>query len=237
MNLRPLLIASSLASIVLGLACLAWFIFYQVDGAVYEQRQTALIHEPAKDESPVPETPAAPAKSLRADPKILGRVEILRLGVSGVISEGVDPKTLRRAVGHVPKTARPGEKGNVVLAAHRQQQFRGLRNVRQGDRIRVTTPHGRFEYEVERIWVADPEEVSVMDATPGRQITLLTCYPFDYVGPAPRRLVVRGRQFYPESPGSRVWPAGTEGDPSRKAHRRSGGASTVVATDMKTTTA
>ncbi len=197
MNLHRLLIWSSVASIVAGLACLAWFVVYQVDAAVYEQRQTALIEEAAKDESPVPETRLVSRQSLRADPKVLGRMEIPRLGVSGVIREGADAKTLRRAVGHVPKTARPGEKGNVVLAAHRQQQFRGLRDVRQGDRIRVTTPQGRFDYEVERIWAVGPQEVSVMDATPGRQITLLTCYPFDYVGPAPQRLVVRARQVAP----------------------------------------
>lgn len=197
MNLRRLLIWSSVASIAAGLACVAWFVVYQLDAALYEQRQTALIEEAAKDESPVPETWVVSRQSLREDPKVLGRMEIPRLGVSGVIREGADAKTLRRAVGHVPKTARPGERGNVVLAAHRQQQFRGLRDVRQGDRIRVTTPQGRFEYEVERSWVVDPQNVSVMDATPGRQITLLTCYPFDYVGPAPQRLVVRARQVYP----------------------------------------
>ncbi len=136
-------------------------------------------------------------KPLRADPKVLGRIDIERLAISGVIREGADGNTLRKAVGHVPKTAQPGEKGNIVLAAHRQQQFRGLRHVRVGDRIRVTTPHGRFEYEVEAFWVVDPQDISVMDATPGRQITLLTCYPFDYVGPAPQRLVVRGRQVAP----------------------------------------
>ncbi len=197
MNLRRLLIWSSAASIATGLACLAWFVFYQLDATLYEQRQNALIEEAAKDESPVPQMPVVSTPSFRADPKVLGRVEIPRLGVSGVIREGTDPKTLRRAVGHVPKTARPGEKGNVVLAAHRQQQFRGLRDVRQGDRIRVTTPQRRFEYEVERSWVVDPQSVSVMDVTPGRQITLLTCYPFDYVGPAPQRFVVRGRQVAP----------------------------------------
>ena len=197
MNLRHLLIWSSVASIAAGLGCLAWFVFYQVDTALYEQRQTALIQQPAEAESPVPEARVASTQSLRADPKVLGRVEIRRLGVSDVIREGADTKTLQRAVGHVPKTARPGAKGNMVLAAHRQQQFRGLRDARQGDRIHVTTPQGRFEYEVEQSWVVDPQDVSVMDATPGRQITLLTCYPFDYVDPAPQKFVVKKRQVYP----------------------------------------
>jgi LPXTG-site transpeptidase (sortase) family protein len=197
MNLRCLLRWSSIATTVFALACLGWFAFYQMDALIYEQWQTALIQEPAKDASTVPETRPTPTVTWGADPKLIGRVEIPRLGVSGLIRMGLDAQTLRRAVGHVPKTARPGEKGNVVLAAHRQQQFRGLRDVRQGDRILVTTSRGGFEYEVERIWVVDPHEISVMDATPGRQITLLTCYPFDYVGPAPQRLVVRGRQVLP----------------------------------------
>lgn len=197
MNLRGFLRWSSVGSVAAGIACLSWFVLYQLDAALYEQRQTALIQEPARDGSSGPETLIHSTRPLRADPKVLGRVEIARLGIAGVIREGGDAKTLRRAVGHIPKTARPGEKGNMVLAAHRQQQFRALRNVRQGDRIRVTTPRGWFEYEVERIWVVDPQEVSVMDATPGRQITLLTCYPFDYVGPAPQRFVVRGRQLEP----------------------------------------
>ena len=197
MNLRRALIWGSAVSVASGLACLAWFVFYQVDAAVYEQSQTALLQEESSGESPVPEAAAGATRSPRVDPKVLGRIEIARLGVSGVIRDGVDGETLRRAVGRVPNSARPGEKGNLVLAAHRQQQFRGLRHVRPGDRIRLTTPRGRFEYEVERAWVVEPQEVSVMDATPGRQITLLTCYPFDYVGPAPQRFVVRGRQVYP----------------------------------------
>ena len=107
MNLRRLLIFSSVASLAAGIACLAWFVFYQLDAALYEQRQTALIQEPVKDESSVPETPLASTQLLRADPKVLGRVEIARLGVSGVIREGADAKTLRKAVGYIPKTARP----------------------------------------------------------------------------------------------------------------------------------
>jgi sortase A len=197
MNLRRVLVWSSAASVAIGLACVAWFVYYQVDAAVYEQRQAALLEDAVSNESPAPVTEARMARPAPADLEALGRIEIARLGVSGVIRDGVDEETLRRAVGRVPKTARPGEKGNVVLAAHRQQHFRGLRHVTQGDRILVTTPRGRFEYEVERAWVVDPDEVSVMDATPGRQITLLTCYPFDYVGPAPQRFVVRGRQVYP----------------------------------------
>ncbi len=121
----------------------------------------------------------------------LGRIEIPRVGVSAPILEGVDDKTIRRAVGHFPETSLPQAAGNMALAAHRTTLFRGLRHIRVGDEITITSPEGAFRYAVERTWVVDPTDVSVLDRSAERMLTLVTCYPFDYQGSAPKRFIVR----------------------------------------------
>jgi sortase A len=123
-----------------------------------------------------------------------GRIEIARLGIDAEICEGDDASTLRGSVGHIPGTAIPGEHGNVALAAHRYSHFRGLRNVRCGDRVQVITPEGDFRYEVDSIRVVEISQVEVLEPTPDPTLTLVTCYPFDYVGEAPRRLIVRAHR-------------------------------------------
>jgi len=125
----------------------------------------------------------------------LGRIEIPRLRISGMIAEGTDNGTLKRAVGHVVSTAQPGEVGNVGLAAHRDGLFRGLGGVRKNDLIRVVTVRGTFIYRVEWMAVVDPHRVDVLDSTAEPSLTLITCYPFDFIGHAPKRFVVRARQF------------------------------------------
>ncbi len=134
-----------------------------------------------------------------ADP-IIGRIRIPRVGVSATILEGVDDATIRRAVGHFPETPRPGQDGNVALAAHRTTDFYGLRHIRLGDEVTVTSSRGAFVYRVEKTWVVKPEDVSVLDPSPGRVLTLVTCYPFDYPGSAPERFIVRARAVEPARP-------------------------------------
>lgn len=126
--------------------------------------------------------------------EVLGRVEIPRLGIGAVIAEGVDLKLLARAVGHLPSTARPGRPGNCALAGHRDSFFRGLGGVRGNDFIRVVTLDRTYTYEVDWIRVVDPHEVEVLDSTDVRSLTLITCYPFRFVGRAPQRFIVRARQ-------------------------------------------
>ena len=126
-----------------------------------------------------------------------GRIEIARLGIDAEIREGDDAATLRLSVGHIPGTAVPGDHGNVALAAHRYSHFRGLRNVRCGDEIEVTTPAGEFRYEVDSIRVVEISQVEVLKPTPDPTLTLVTCFPFDYVGDAPQRLIVRAHRVEP----------------------------------------
>jgi sortase A len=117
------------------------------------------------------------------------RVPKIRLEVA--VLPGTDDFTLNRAVGHIEDTAMPGTDGNSGIAGHRDGFFRGLKDVGLGDAIELETLHGKEVYHVERVWVVYPQEVSVLDATPTRSLTLVTCYPFYHVGPAPQRYIVR----------------------------------------------
>ncbi len=151
------------------------------------------------------DVPAYPPVSA-ADP-VVGRIEIPRVGVSAPILEGVDDATIRRAVGHFPETPLPGQDGNAALAAHRTTDFYGLRHIRIGDEVTVTSARGAFRYRVERTWVVKPEEVSVLDPVPGKVLTLVTCYPFDYDGSAPERFIVRARAVEPRPAPPRPGPS------------------------------
>lgn len=122
---------------------------------------------------------------------LVGKIEIPKINLSAVILEGVQTKTLRLAVGHLPGTPMPGEAGNVELAAHRDTFFRGLRNVKKGDLVALSTLSGTtYEYRVESLAVVSPGSTDVLANFPGPGVNLITCYPFSYVGAAPERFVV-----------------------------------------------
>ena len=111
--------------------------------------------------------------------------------LAAIVPEGDDDATLAVAAGHVPGTAKPGERGNVVLAGHRDSFFRSLRGIRLHDVIRVSTPGREDEYAVESTEVVGPKEVRVLASSPDARLTLVTCFPFGFVGHAPKRFVVR----------------------------------------------
>jgi len=124
-------------------------------------------------------------------PGLVGRITIARLNLSVAIGEGADDAVLRRAVGHIAGTALPGQGGNVGLAGHRDTFFRPLRNIRLADTIILTTERGDFRYRVVSTKVVDPHAVEVLGPTRKEILTLVTCYPFYFVGKAPRRFIVR----------------------------------------------
>jgi sortase A len=126
---------------------------------------------------------------------LVGRLEIPRLRLSAIVLEGSDSRTLRVAVGRLPETGDAGEVGNVVLSGHRDTFFRPLRKIRAGDRVVLTTPDGAYRYVVEWTTVVNPSDNSSLKATSDRSLTLVTCYPFRYIGPAPQRFIVRARQL------------------------------------------
>jgi sortase A len=133
------------------------------------------------------------AKRKPTEGGLVGRIEIPRLHLSAVIFEGTSDSTLAGGVGHLTGSTAPGHRGNVVLAAHRDTFFRSLREIQKGDNIAVTTPAGVFSYVVESTAVTDPDDTTVIKPTLGDVLTLVTCYPFSYVGNAPERFIVRGR--------------------------------------------
>jgi len=152
---------------------------------------------PAAPEASAPTAeaaPAAPRSRPAPDPLLVGRLEIARLGMSVMVREGTDDKTLRRAVGHIAGTALPGEDGNVGLAGHRDTFFRSLRGIRRGDEIRLVTADDAFLYRVFETRVVGPADTSVLASDGAPSLTLVTCWPFKYVGHAPKRFVVRARR-------------------------------------------
>jgi sortase A len=150
-------------------------------------------------ESAIPkDTVPEPAPSVRVPLQpgdLVGRVTIPRLDVSAIVNEGVDKMTLARAVGHVPSTARPGEPGNIAIAAHRDTHFRPVRNLKVGDLIQMETKDAVYDYKVEKMWIVSPEDVSVLKPTKVAALTLITCYPFNFVGHAPKRYIIRATQI------------------------------------------
>lgn len=124
---------------------------------------------------------------------LVGKVEIPKLHLSAVVFQGTDNNVLDRGVGHLDGSALPGQPGNVVLAAHRDTFFRSLRNIHTGDTVDVTTPYGSRTYTVDSTTVVDPTQTSVMAPTRTPTLTLITCYPFYFVGHAPKRFIVRAR--------------------------------------------
>lgn len=140
---------------------------------------------------------AGTLREIVAESGFVGRIEIPRTGLDAVILAEADDRSLDLGVGHLSKTALPDEPGNFVLAGHRDSHFRPLEDIRLGDAIRVTTVLGTYDYEVEETMTVWPEQVEVIADTGEPRLTLVTCYPFRYVGSAPRRFIVRARPVPP----------------------------------------
>ena len=168
-----------------GLLALAYVAYVAADAKAYqaiEQRRFDLaVHDAA----------LAPAL---VEGVSIGEIQIPRLGLTAMVVQGESPAILQRAVGHLADTALPGESGNVVLAGHRDTFFRPLKHIRAGDAITLKTRAGDFEYFVESTAVVRPGNVDVLQPTGGRTLTLVTCFPFTFVGSAPDRFIVRARE-------------------------------------------
>jgi sortase A len=196
---------------LIGIACIGYYgltigtekLNQSYDNWQFEKhisgQQDALIADYLREETPLgflvkdvkpevtPTPPDAPMPNV-----VLGRVEIDRLSLSAIVREGVDATTLKNAVGHVPSTALPGHLGNFALAAHRDTLFRALKDIKQDDLIKFEAQnHETYTYRVQRMKIVKPTDVSVLQADGHESLTLITCYPFYYVGSAPERFIVR----------------------------------------------
>lgn len=188
-------ILSSVERLLLGLGAvaLAYFVYVSVESMLYqafENRELdAILAEPA---APVNAAGTHPRpRIIPTKRSVIGRMEIPRLDIRAVVRAGSDARTLQLAVGHIPGTALPGESGNIGLAGHRDTFFRRLRNIRNDDEIRVVTTEGTYVYRVARTYIVKPRDVWVLNSTPRPALTLVTCYPFSYIGSAPQRFIVR----------------------------------------------
>jgi len=186
--------------LVVGAALLVWWLWVTVEGLAFEatvNRRLEALDRPVRSRALV-----KVARATRREAKasgVVGRIEIPRLKLSAPVIEGTSNRALRRGVGHVEHTAFPGERGNVGLAGHRDTWFQGLKKVERGDLIRLRTPDGSFVYAVEGIRIVDPERGDLLHATHGPRLTLVTCFPFKWIGRAPQRFVVLARPIGPTS--------------------------------------
>ena len=186
------------ALIAFGLACLLFYATVTIQAAIYQRHAKAEIDQMISGRYAA----LAPA-ALATTPKpnvvrrleigeLIGRVDIPRLKLSAAVAEGDDNATLGRAVGHLPDTPLPWfRRGNVGLAAHRDGLFRALKDIRAGDEVKVVTPRGEYSYRVSKTLIVDPDDVWVLAPTQTPSVTLITCYPFSFVGHAPQRFIVR----------------------------------------------
>jgi len=160
----------------------------------YESRQLEKFRAKAPAGALLPKPTRIPRAEI-PDGEPLSMMKIPRVGVSVVVVEGVRPRSLRRAVGHIPGTALPGEAGNVGIAGHRDTFFRPLSEIRGDDVITLIASGVSYEYSVESIQIVDPSDVQVLNPSNEPVLTLVTCYPFYFAGPAPQRYIVRARQI------------------------------------------
>ena len=173
----------------------------------FDQARQAQMSTAPSSGSETPEPPVPPVQFSQTDsaaiasPETLrtrpawGRIEIDSIGLSSMILEGIDPGTLRRGVGHIPGTALPGQPGNVALAGHRDTFFRALRNIHKDDEITLETLDRSYRYRVDFTRVVAPGYIEALNSSDEATLTLVTCYPFSFVGPAPQRYIVRAHRL------------------------------------------
>jgi sortase A len=182
--------------LVNGLLCIGYAAYSYATLYFYQEYESRQFDLAVANRS---EIIALPSTQPPQQGDLIGKISSLRLGISALVREGVDARTLRVAVGHIPSTALPGQPGNVGVSAHRDTLFRSLKDARINDEFTLTTPAGEYVYQVVSFTVVDPSEVSVLAPSVNQKtLTLVTCYPFYYVGHAPKRFIVRALQLAPQ---------------------------------------
>jgi sortase A len=204
--LKKTVVGCQYALLILGFSALGYCAVVVTKAAVY---QTWANHQMLKDRAGGLSEPSSPGiaefdtaplpnrmqPSKLSEGSLVGKMEIPRIHLSAMIAEGTSHQVLAKAAGHMADTALPGRVGNVVIAGHRDTFFRQLGQLKAGDVIRLTTPSGQYLYRVRFTDVVSPHETWVLEPSSGQTLTLVTCYPFYYVGSAPKRFVVRARRM------------------------------------------
>ena len=172
-----------------GVSLLGYSGFVLADASSFQKAERHRLERLIEDRTAFS---AAPSTALRGD--LIGSLGIPRLGLRAIIMEGSDAVTLRRALGHIAGTGVPGQLGNIGIAGHRDTFFLPLRNIKQEDIITLTTAAGEYRYRVVSTRIVSPYDVAVLDPDGTEILTLVTCYPFDFIGPAPNRFIVRAER-------------------------------------------
>lgn len=172
---------TAIGLLILGYCAAVWW-----GARLYQRKNAASFDSALQLKVPPASPPAAPPQA----GGVLGKLDIPRLGLSVVVVEGVGHKELEHAAGHIPGTALPGQRGNMAIAAHRDSFFRPLAGIRRGDTMKVETLRGTFQYRVTSTEIVLPNDVSVLRPAAQDTLTLVTCYPFHYIGAAPKRFIV-----------------------------------------------
>ena len=208
--------------LIVGFVCLGYYGYQTLEARHYQREQTAAIEQrlaqrtssaqaiaaPSAPSAPAPSAPSAPAPSAPSAPNApsapsFALLTIPRLNLSTPVASGDSSEVLDVAVGHLRDTPLPWEPGNSAFAGHRDGLFRPLRNIRVGDDVIVRAEQGEFVYRVYETKIVRPDDLSVLAPSEGHRLTLITCYPFNFIGNAPKRFIVHAERIAdarPETP-------------------------------------
>ena len=188
------LLALHWVTLLAGASLLAWPMFVMLESQLTQwsgERQLLAASQRAKETIVEGRPPLPAGKRRHPSGAVLGRFEVPRLQLSYVVLEGTAARTLDKSIGHVEGSADIGEPGNIGIAGHRNTHFRKLEWIRRGDEIKLSSPNAEFSYRVEWVRLFKPGDVEVLDPSHGPALTLVTCFPFEYVRAAPLRFIIR----------------------------------------------
>jgi sortase A len=170
-----------------GIGCVGTVGLVSLEAYRFERSQAAAFDRSAT---------ATPDRTVPTKPgSLVGLLSVPRVGLSTAVVEGDDSKSLKLSAGHLPDTPWPWQPGNSAIAAHRDGRFRALRKIKVGDEVRLRTSHGELRYQVRELSIVEPDDLSVLAPHEKPTLTLITCYPFTYVGNAPQRFIVRAERL------------------------------------------
>ncbi len=205
--LKKTLVGFQYALLILGFSALGYCAVVVAETTLYQgwasrqllKERAEGLSEPSQPRVPgfdvvLPPSSRMPPSKF-SEGSVVGKIEIPRIHLSAMIAQGTSHQVLKEAAGHVADTALPGQAGNVALAGHRDTFFRRLGQLKAGDVIKLTTPGGQYLYRVRFTDIVSPDETWVLEPSSGQTLTLVTCYPFYFVGAAPQRFVVRARRL------------------------------------------
>jgi sortase A len=179
---------------ITGILALSYVAFILISARIYQNNAMLILDKQIQAEEQHQARQTTPTFK---EGDVLGRIEIPRINVSVAVLQGTTSRTLRLGVGHIKGTALPGEPGNIGIAGHRDTYFRALKDIRKDDEIQLQTATGISKYIVDWIKITSPSDNEVLAPTNESSLTIVTCYPFYYIGAAPKRYIVHAHGLQP----------------------------------------